>query len=97
MADLRKLSENCNFGVSLKIMLRDRLVCGMNENYIQQRLLAETHLNCKKALDIATSMELAAKSAADMQKHSSSMVNKVNIFILGKSCTNEKECTMHEK
>ena len=30
VADLRKLTEHCNFGESLPEMLRDRLVCGIN-------------------------------------------------------------------
>ena len=35
VAELRKLSEHLNFGESLEGMLRDRLVCGINNDQIQ--------------------------------------------------------------
>ena len=41
VAELRALAQTCNFGDTLKVMLRDRLVCGMDEDFIQRRLLAE--------------------------------------------------------
>ena len=36
-----ELSEYCNFGAVLNDMIRDRLVCGVNDAAIQKRLLAE--------------------------------------------------------
>ena len=42
--------------------LRDRLVCGINDETTQQLLLAEAELTYKKALDIATSQEMASKN-----------------------------------
>ena len=44
VAELRKLSEHCNFQDMLNDMLRDRLVCGVNDSRLQRRLLAETDL-----------------------------------------------------
>ena len=41
MAVLRKLSEHCNYGETLPEMLRDWLVCGINIEKMQRRLLAE--------------------------------------------------------
>ena len=43
--------------------LRDRLVCGLNRSAIQKRLLAESELTLKRALEIAQSIEAAAKQA----------------------------------
>ena len=34
-------------------MLRDRLVCGINDKQIQRRLLAESSLDFKKAMKLA--------------------------------------------
>ena len=45
VAELRQLSEFCEFGASLKDMLRDRLVYGITSGSIQRRLLAEPELN----------------------------------------------------
>ena len=36
MAELRRLSQYCEYGDSLESMLRDRLVCGVNHDRTQQ-------------------------------------------------------------
>ena len=41
VAELRKLTEYYEYGESLNDMLRDRLVCGINHERTQQRLLSE--------------------------------------------------------
>ena len=63
IAELRKLTEYCNFGETLPEMLRDRLLCGINDKTIQRRLLAERELTLKKAEEIALGEELAARRA----------------------------------
>ncbi|XP_077863977.1 uncharacterized protein LOC144349037, partial [Saccoglossus kowalevskii] len=50
MAELRRLSEHCNFGTTLETMLRDRLVCGINDQTTQRKLLMETTLSLENAL-----------------------------------------------
>ena len=55
-----KLSGHCNYGETLLEMLRDRLVCSVNNEKIQQRLLAELDLTLKKAEEIALAIELAS-------------------------------------
>ena len=78
VAELRKLTEHCNFGETLPEMLRDRLVCGINNKKIQQRLLAEQELTLKKAEEIALGEELAAKHVVDIQSDTTpSSVNQV--------------------
>ena len=71
VSQLRSLSKDRNFGDTLELTLRDRLVCGINNDRIQRRLLAEKNLTFIKALDIATAMELAEKSAADLHDSTS--------------------------
>ena len=61
------LSEHYDFQNTLEEMLRDRLVCGINDEQIQRiRSLAESSLDFKKAMKLATSMETAAKNARDL-------------------------------
>ena len=48
VAELRNLSEYCEFGDLLEKMLRDRLVCAVNDECIQRRLLAESQLELRK-------------------------------------------------
>ena len=66
VAGLRNLSEHCNFRESLEDMLRDRLVCGINNHQIQRRLLAETELTYQKAVELALAMESASKNVGDL-------------------------------
>ena len=62
VAELRALAEFCNFGDSLSLMIRDRLVCGINDENTQRLLLAEKELTYDKALEIARSQEAAAQN-----------------------------------
>ena len=73
-----ELAENCNFGDSLSTMLLDRLVCGINSETMQKRLLAESKLTLDDALKIATRMEAATRGAQELHVTSEKFtVNKV--------------------
>ncbi|CAI5661061.1 unnamed protein product [Oreochromis niloticus] len=67
VAELRKLAQDCNFGDSLTVMLRDRLVCGISDDRIQRRLLAEDSLTFEKALKFAQAMEAANRDIVDLK------------------------------
>ena len=79
VAELRHLSEHCEFGMTLNEMLRDRLVCGVEESKIQRRLLAEPDLTFDKAFELAIASESADKNAKDLQPpaSTSSTVNRM--------------------
>ena len=68
MAELRKLAEHCEFGDSLNEMLRDRLVCGINDHQIQRRLLSEPKLSFSQALQIAQAAETAHRNTKELEK-----------------------------
>ncbi|KAM7296545.1 uncharacterized protein ISCGN_021703 [Ixodes scapularis] len=67
VADLRRLSEHCEFGVFLEDMLRDRLVCGVRDEGLQRRLLAESTLDFKKAYDKAVAAEYATRQTENIR------------------------------
>jgi transposase InsO family protein len=67
VSELRKLAENCQFGETLEDMLRDRLVCGINDDSVQRRLFIEKDLNFAKALSIAQSQEAAIRNISTLQ------------------------------
>ena len=54
IAALRRLSEHCNYGTVLEDMRRDRSVCGIRDDRIQQRLLSEATLDFDHALQTAS-------------------------------------------
>lgn len=68
VAELRKLAQDCNFGDTLTVMLRDRLVCGVNDDSIQRRLLAEEELTFETALRKAQVIEAANKDMVDLHR-----------------------------
>ena len=70
VSELRRLSVTCDFETNLDSSLRDRLVCGINDEGIQRRLLAEKTLDFNKAFALAQSMELAARNVQDMKQQS---------------------------
>ena len=67
VSELRSLAEFCNFGGALEDMLRDRIVCGINDTAIQRRLLAEAKLSFAKAIELAQGMETAAQNVKQLQ------------------------------
>ena len=85
LAELRHLTEHCEFGATLDEMLRDRLVCGLHDIRIQRRLLAEPKLTLKRALDLALAIEAADKDASEIQNGESQQghtpLNKVDFKV----------------
>ena len=71
IAELRKASEHCGFADKLDEYLRDRFVCGLNCEKIQQRLLSEENLDLAKALKIAIGFESAGREAKNLQSQGS--------------------------
>ena len=61
-----------------KDMLQDRLICGISEDCIQQRLLTEWELTFEKAVEIATATEMASNNLIDMKGETPSSDNNVN-------------------
>ena len=75
-AALRKLAAHCEFGGTLQETLRDRFVCGLRHEAIQRRLLSESSLTYKKALEIARGMEAADKDTKSF-KMTDPMIKKI--------------------
>ena len=62
LAELRRLASTCEFGKFLNEALCDRLVCGLREETMQRRLLAEPRLvDLKQACELAQGMEAVLK------------------------------------
>ena len=77
VAALRKLSEHCNFAEKLEDHLRDRFVCGLNDEKVQQKLLATQNLTLKNAVDNAVAMEAAVRSAKQIHGVEVSNIHKL--------------------
>ena len=79
VSELRSLSKFCNFGATLEEMWRDRLVCGISDDHIQRRLLAERTLTFTKALEIAQGLETAAKNVRELTKGASHEASQATV------------------
>ncbi|XP_060771406.1 uncharacterized protein LOC132882151 [Neoarius graeffei] len=78
VAVLRELAQHCNYGEKLKEMLRDRLVCGIADDHIQRKLLAEPELTFEKALKVAQAIETANKDVRDLQSQPKTLDSTVS-------------------
>ena len=59
VAELKRLANLCSFSAFLNDALCDRLVCELQEESIQRRLLTEDNLTFAQAVQIAQEMEAA--------------------------------------
>eukprot|EP00731_Ephydatia_muelleri_P001907 Em0001g1907a len=75
VTSLRQLAEHCEYGQFLDDILRDRIVCGINDAQTQRRLLGEAGLTLKGAFEIALAMESATKSCAELQSTSTQFLD----------------------
>ena len=71
IAALRKIAEHCDYGSSLNDMLRDRLVCGTADEWVQRRYLQESTLTYATARDMALASETAEKDSKRLHETSS--------------------------
>ena len=77
LARLRKLARKCDFKDNLEENLRDRFVCGINDEAIRKRLLTEQSLTLQRAVDIAVGQESAQRDARLLHGGESTHVKKV--------------------
>ena len=78
IVSLKQLSTHCDFGTFLNDALRDQLVCGLRQEAIQRKLLAEDKLTFKKASEIAQAMELAERNTTELKAMDSTEVQVVS-------------------
>lgn len=74
---LQRLATTCNFGDYLKKALRNQFVFGLSSQNIQSRLLEQKKLTIERAIEIAASMEISARDAAQLHSFSSNQVHSV--------------------
>ena len=79
VAELRRLATNCKFGTHLEEALRDRFVCGLNNEATQKRLLIENDLTILKAIEIATNLESAERNTHVMKSSKPGVSVEANI------------------
>ena len=79
VAEVRKLTLNCNFREFLDKALRDRFVCGLISNSTRRRLLAERTLTLKTAINSAKTLESAE---VETQLINSEIIKNEKAFVI---------------
>lgn len=63
VADLRMLLSTCNFGQIRDSLIRDRIVCSINDSGLRERLLREDNLTLDKCLQVCRAKELSRENS----------------------------------
>lgn len=58
VAELKSLAQTCSFGQFLDAALRDKLVCRVNNEAIQQRFLNEGEIDFSRSCALGHSIEM---------------------------------------
>ncbi|GFN80779.1 polyprotein [Plakobranchus ocellatus] len=74
VTDLKNLAKNCKFGNLQDELIRDKIVCGIANEKIKERLLREDKLTLDKAIDIF-------RAAEESQKHVKMFETDVNLSV----------------
>ena len=86
---LRQMSSSCEFGSFLPEAPRDQFVCGLSNQGMQRKLLAEANLTLDRALQLATAMSMATENTVefhtDTLRRDTHTVNKVSKNVQAKT------------
>ena len=66
VGDLRRLAKNCAFGDVSDSMIRDRIVVGIRDDAIRQKLLQIPDLTLTRAINLCRTSELASRQFKEM-------------------------------
>ncbi|XP_064614576.1 uncharacterized protein LOC135478234 [Liolophura sinensis] len=70
LTDLRILAATCNFGELHDSLIRDRIVCGISEIHLRERLLREADLTLDKCVHICRASEISKKQSLALNAQS---------------------------
>ncbi|XP_054710970.1 uncharacterized protein K02A2.6-like [Uloborus diversus] len=71
---IKELASKCNFGAFLNDALRDKLVCGLQSEQIQNKLLGEKDVDFAKASELALAMETASRETKSLKEQNQSVL-----------------------
>ena len=77
VTDLKNKAKDCEFGLLTDSLIRDRIVCGVDNAHVRARLLREPELTLAKAVDICRANEATQSHMKALNEESDIAVNKV--------------------
>ena len=93
VTELRSLAASCDFGNLRDSLIKDRIVCGILEHSVKERLLREPDLDLNKALQICRASELSKQQVKSIGSAPSAVhaLNKRRVKGYNKSKIVKKE------
>ncbi|XP_063923109.1 uncharacterized protein K02A2.6-like [Zophobas morio] len=79
VTDLKRIAADCAFGEFKQEMLRDRIVCGVTDARVKDRLLREKNLTLGKAIEIGRAAEVTEQHMKKMSETPQKMVEEVKV------------------
>ena len=78
LVDLRNTAKTCKFGDITDSLIKDRIVCGLDDKTVRERLLRDNELTLDKAISIAKPVEVSKShiKALEGKQVESAEVNK---------------------
>ena len=86
VAELHKLTLNCDFKDHLDEALRDRFVCGLRSEATKKQLLTDSELTFTRTVEIAKGMEAADKKSRQFKGATDGTKNKLTGNPLTQHC-----------
>ena len=78
MTALRQIADKCAFGaITPDDLLRDRIIFGIADNKVRERLLREPEFNLSKTLDICRASEMSQAQIKTVSEFNSSNVHLI--------------------
>ena len=81
---LRALASTCDFGELKDQLIRDRIVCGRQNNAVRRKLLQEPKLTLGRCLDVCRAAEATSAQIKAMAGHANPSSDEVNLLRKGK-------------
>ncbi|XP_063381956.1 uncharacterized protein LOC134668401 [Cydia fagiglandana] len=89
--ELKKLANKCEFKDLCDDLVRDRLICGIKDTAIRERLLREPTLTLQKAIDICNIAQMSRVQAGTIKKESTEQ----HAYYIGSGSAQEEVADVH--
>lgn len=91
LTKIKAQSSKCEFGILHDSLLKDKIIIGMKNDTVREKLLSEADLTLVRAIQVCRASELASKQLKEFQKYEEPSVNafKKHTGSKNKSAKNE--------
>lgn len=75
--ELKRLAQICEFDTQTNSLIRDKIIIGIRDSVLQERLLRETNLTLEKSIEICRAYEISKQQVKTLQQNSEMNVNAI--------------------